>query len=121
MSPEQHRQKALKIERSLAKLMPELVEIRIEAAMLAGTHWLNAALHHLGANSAESDVMPALGGRRAPPFAGPFVRAGPAHPKGERRLRGLPLKLQSDSARRAGESGCLSVKPRSAQTASAAM
>ena len=57
MSPEQHRQKALKIECSLAKLTPELVEIRIEAAMLAGTHWLNAALHHLGANSAESDVM----------------------------------------------------------------
>jgi|JI10StandDraft_1071094.scaffolds.fasta_scaffold43592_3 hypothetical protein len=57
MSPDQHREKALKIERSLAKLAPHLVEIRIEAAMLAGTHWLNAALHHLGANKPESDVM----------------------------------------------------------------
>lgn len=57
MTPDQHRQKALKIERSLAKLTPELVEIRIEAAMLAGTHWLNAALHHLGASSTEHDVM----------------------------------------------------------------
>ena len=57
MSPEQHCQKALKIERSLSKLAPQLVEIRIEAAMLAATHWLNAALHHLGANSADSDVM----------------------------------------------------------------
>lgn len=57
MTPEQHRQKALRIERSLAKLTPDMAEIRIEAAMLAGTHWLNAALHNLGVNGAECDVM----------------------------------------------------------------
>lgn len=57
MSPEQHCQKAMKIERSLAKLTPDMIEIRIEAAMLAATHWLNAALHRLGTNSAEQDVM----------------------------------------------------------------
>lgn len=57
MNPGQHRQKALKIEQSLAKLTPDLVEIRIEAAMLAASHWLNAALHHLGVNRSEQDVM----------------------------------------------------------------
>lgn len=57
MTPEQHRQKALKIEQSLSKLTPDLVEIRIEAAMLAGTHWVNSALHQLGASSSEQDVM----------------------------------------------------------------
>lgn len=57
MKPEQHRQKALRIEHSLAKITPDLAEIRIEAAMLAGTHWLNAALHLMGTNPAECDVM----------------------------------------------------------------
>lgn len=57
MNPAQHLQKALKIEQSLAKLPPELVEIRIEACMLAATHWLNAALHRLGANNSDQDVM----------------------------------------------------------------
>jgi hypothetical protein len=31
--------------------------MKIEAAMLAGTHWLNAALHRLGVTRAESDVF----------------------------------------------------------------
>ena len=57
MDPIKHRDKALKIERSLAKCAPGDVEIRIEAAMLAATHWLNAALHRLGANRPEQDVM----------------------------------------------------------------
>ena len=57
MTPEFHFQKALRIEKSLAKLPPDLFEIRIEAAMLASTHWLNRALHHLGVNNNDSDVM----------------------------------------------------------------
>ena len=57
MTPEFHLQKALRIEKSLAKLSPDLFEIRIEAAMLASTHWLNRAFHHLGVNGNDSDVM----------------------------------------------------------------
>lgn len=52
-----HREKAQRIERSLAKCEPDDVDLRIEAAMLAGTHWLNAALHWLGASSDSNDVM----------------------------------------------------------------
>jgi hypothetical protein len=57
MDIDKHRQKALNIERQLAKCGPQDVEIRIEAAMLAATHWLNAALHACGANPAAQDVM----------------------------------------------------------------
>ena len=57
MDPVKHREKALRIERSLAKCEPGDVEIRIEAAMLAATHWLNAALHRLAANPEQYDVM----------------------------------------------------------------
>lgn len=57
MELEKHRQKALNIERQLAKCGPQDVEIRIEAAMLAATHWLNAALHAIGANPPDQDVM----------------------------------------------------------------
>lgn len=52
-----HREKALKIESSLARCGPGDYEIRIEACMLAGTHWVNAALHNLGANGVDQDVM----------------------------------------------------------------
>jgi hypothetical protein len=54
---EEHRATAERIERSLAKCGPADYEMRIEAAMLAGTHWLNAALHHMGVTRAESDVF----------------------------------------------------------------
>lgn len=48
---------ARRIERSLQKCGPADYEIKIEAAMLAGTHWLNAALHRLRANQPDSDVF----------------------------------------------------------------
>ena len=57
MRPEEHRAKAEKIERSLAKLGPEDYEMAIEAAMLAGTHWLNCALHAQDVTRPEGDVL----------------------------------------------------------------
>jgi len=57
MNPTLHFQKAQRIERSLAKLPAHLVEIRIEAAMLAATHWLNASLHALHATGESTDVL----------------------------------------------------------------
>jgi hypothetical protein len=57
MRPEEHRAAAQRIERSLAKCGPGDYEIRIEAAMLAGTHWLNAALHAAGVTRSGDDVM----------------------------------------------------------------
>ena len=52
MSPDKHRAKAERIERSLAALTDADWEIRIEAAMLAGTHWANYVLHKVGASAA---------------------------------------------------------------------
>lgn len=57
MTPAQHVKKALRIEHSLKKLPQELYEIRIEASMLAATHWLNAALHWTGATGDLEDVL----------------------------------------------------------------
>ena len=57
MSPAEHREKAEKIELSMAKLGPDDYEMAIEGAMLAGTHWLNCALHEQGASSATDDVL----------------------------------------------------------------
>lgn len=57
MSPEEHRALAQRIERSLGKCGPADYEMKIEAAMLAGTHWLNAALHRMGATDACADVF----------------------------------------------------------------
>ncbi len=57
MTPEQHRAKAARIERSLGRLGPEDAELRIEASMLAGTHWLNAVLHEDGITEPSADVM----------------------------------------------------------------
>ena len=57
MTPGQHRAKAQRIERSLGRLGPDDVELRIEAAMLAGTHWLNAVLHEDGVTEPAADVM----------------------------------------------------------------
>jgi hypothetical protein len=48
---------AQRIERSLAKCGPADYEMMIEAAMLAGTHWLNAALHRSGVTGEASDVF----------------------------------------------------------------
>jgi len=57
MTPEQHRAIAERIERSLAKCGPADYEMRIEGAMLAGTHWLNASLHASGVTGSGNDVM----------------------------------------------------------------
>ena len=57
MTPEHHRDKAQRIERSLAKLTDADWEIRIEAAMLAGTHWVNHVLHRVGASAASEDMV----------------------------------------------------------------
>jgi hypothetical protein len=57
MQPEQHLEIAARIERSLGKCTPEDHEMRIEAAMLAGTHRLNAALHRTGVTADDSDVF----------------------------------------------------------------
>ncbi len=57
MKPDDHRARAERIERSLAKCRSVDYEMKIEAAMLAGTHWLNVALHRLGATPPEVDVL----------------------------------------------------------------
>jgi hypothetical protein len=57
MTPDQHRAKAQRIERSLRRLAPSDHELTIEAAMLAGTHWLNAVLHEDGVTAPDADVM----------------------------------------------------------------
>jgi hypothetical protein len=57
MTPEQHDALARRIERSLEKCTAADYEMKIEAAMLAGTHWLNAALHRMRATASESDVF----------------------------------------------------------------
>ncbi|SFB05345.1 hypothetical protein SAMN04515620_1154 [Collimonas sp. OK607] len=57
MNIEQHIEMAQRIERSLEKCGPADHEMRIEAAMLAGTHWLNAALHVAGATAPAIDIF----------------------------------------------------------------
>jgi hypothetical protein len=57
MKPQDHEAAAQRIENSLRKCEPDDYEIIIEAAMLAGTHWLNARLHRLGATQPAQDVM----------------------------------------------------------------
>ena len=57
MTPQEHREKAERIERSLGKCESGDYEMRIEAAMLAGTHWLNLVLHRLGVTPAKQDVL----------------------------------------------------------------
>jgi hypothetical protein len=57
MDIDKHVLAAQRIERSLQKCGPSDYEMKIEAAMLAGTHWLNAALHRSGVTRPESDVF----------------------------------------------------------------
>jgi hypothetical protein len=54
---EEHRARARRIERSLAKCARDDFEMKIEGAMLAGTHWLNAALHGMAITRPEDDVF----------------------------------------------------------------
>jgi hypothetical protein len=57
MKAEDHRARAERIERSLALLTEDDWEIRIEAAMLAGTHWANYALHRRGVSVDAEDIV----------------------------------------------------------------
>src|SRR6218665_1598491 len=57
MKPEDHEAAARRIERSMRKCGLDEHEILIEAAMLAGSHWLNAHLHRLGATPPAQDVV----------------------------------------------------------------
>ena len=57
MKSENHRDKAERIERSLALLNDDDWEMRIEAAMLAGTHWANYALHRHGVSAPAEDIV----------------------------------------------------------------
>lgn len=57
MTPEHHRHRAERIGRSLARLTDADWEIRIEAAMLAGTHWVNYVLHQRGISTAQEDMV----------------------------------------------------------------
>jgi hypothetical protein len=57
MNVERHIELASNIERSVARLGPDDHEMAIEAAMLAATHWLNAALHADGVAAEDQDVV----------------------------------------------------------------
>ncbi len=57
MTPERHMMMAERIARAMRKLTPADYELVIEAAMLAGSHWFNAAAHRYGLTRDEDDVM----------------------------------------------------------------
>ncbi|MEO5671088.1 MAG: hypothetical protein ABIR26_10395, partial [Ramlibacter sp.] len=57
MTPEQHIQKAARVLASLRKLSADDYEMTLEAAMLAGTHLMNAVLHRRSITGAGDDVM----------------------------------------------------------------
>ena len=57
MKAELHRQKAERIGRSLARCGDADWEIMIEAAMLAGTHWANYALHRRQVTPDAEDIV----------------------------------------------------------------
>jgi hypothetical protein len=54
---EEHRARARRIQRSLDKCALDDFEMKIEGAMLAGTHWLNAALHRSAITAPDKDVF----------------------------------------------------------------
>ncbi|BAT61829.1 hypothetical protein GJW-30_1_04391 [Variibacter gotjawalensis] len=57
MNIAKHREKAERIEKSLAKLRSEDAEMRIEAAMLSATHWVNLAYHAMGVTKDDQDIL----------------------------------------------------------------
>lgn len=57
MTPQEHRAKALRIERSMRKCNGDDSDMTIECAMLAGTHWLNVTLHVNGVTPEDTDVF----------------------------------------------------------------
>ena len=75
MNVDAHRDKAQRLERSLAKCGAGDFETIIEGAMLAATHWFNLLLHRRGLRAAENDVLHAefvtVGERRKLALAAP--------------------------------------------------
>lgn len=57
MKAERHRHLADRIERSVAHCGERDWEMTIEAAMLAGTHWANYALHRHGVCAEDEDIV----------------------------------------------------------------
>jgi hypothetical protein len=57
MNANEHCFRAERIVRSLGKCGREDFAMKIEAAMLAGTHWTNAALHRMSVTPSDSDVF----------------------------------------------------------------
>lgn len=58
MIPEEHRRLAERIERSARHCTDDTDwEMTIEAAMLAGTHWVNYALHATGLSGPDDDLV----------------------------------------------------------------
>ena len=57
MTPEFHRDKAIKITRAMRHFTTREYEAVIEGCMLAGTHWFNVAMHKFGLNAPAKDVM----------------------------------------------------------------
>ncbi|WP_128638241.1 hypothetical protein [Rhodococcus opacus] len=57
MTPDRHRQLAEQIGRAAAKCGPADWEVKIEAAMLAGTHWANLVLHRRGVSDEAEDIV----------------------------------------------------------------
>lgn len=57
MQATDHRQRAERVERSIAKCGANDHEMKIEGAMLAGTHWVNFVLHQMRVTGPDQDVM----------------------------------------------------------------
>ncbi|MFC0454614.1 hypothetical protein [Rhodococcus jostii] len=57
MKAERHRFLAERIERAVTHCGDHDWEMKIEAAMLAGTHWANYALHHHGVALEDEDIV----------------------------------------------------------------
>lgn len=57
MIADAHRQKAERIERTLAKLESADYEMRIDGAVLAASHYANLALHRLGIMPETQDIV----------------------------------------------------------------
>ena len=57
MNPDAHARAAERIGASLARCDAGDYEVIIEGAMLAGAHWLNAALHATGLTAADQDAL----------------------------------------------------------------
>ncbi|QEZ46554.1 hypothetical protein [Cupriavidus oxalaticus] len=57
MKADDHRIKAERIERSMSRLGDDDWEMKIEGAMLAGTHWVNYVLHRRGVSAEDEDMV----------------------------------------------------------------